>query len=159
MTHSFTCYGHENITSKHKTTLEFTKDKELDLKGDCIIGIRADFSLKGIKKFIKSLGNNKEVTIVIETINNNFKNENKIKNNKNKTNNEDKNIIEKINCEINPDFNSDNEMIIRKSDFISERTFAIRADKAACEVNRSLMTFLKENDSKIMVIFKAKHNI
>ena len=28
MKYSFTCYGHKNITAKHKTTLEFTKDSE-----------------------------------------------------------------------------------------------------------------------------------
>ena len=53
MRYSFTCYGHENIASKHKTTLEFTKDKELGLEGDCIVGVKADFSLLQLKKFIK----------------------------------------------------------------------------------------------------------
>jgi len=64
MEYSFNCYGHENITSKHKTTLEFTKDAKMGLKGDCIVGVRADFSLKEIKKFIKKLDNTK-ITIII----------------------------------------------------------------------------------------------
>ena len=66
MKYSFTCYGHENITCKHKTTLEFTKDKDLSLKGDCIVGVKADFSLKGVKEFIKILNNNKKITITME---------------------------------------------------------------------------------------------
>src|SRR3989338_1936795 len=85
MKYSFTCCGHENVTARHKTTLEFTKDNELSLKGDCIVGVKADFSLKGIKSFIKSLGNNRKITITIETIKNGYnnKNFNEIKNDEN----------------------------------------------------------------------------
>ena len=82
MEYSFTCYGHENVTCKHKTTLEFTKDSELSLNGDCIVGIGADFQINEIKEFIRNL-KSKKITITIETINNK---ENKI-NNKNKNNN------------------------------------------------------------------------
>ena len=53
MEYSFTCYGHENIKAKHKTTLEFTKDTEMGLKGDCIVGVNADFSLDKLKKLTK----------------------------------------------------------------------------------------------------------
>ena len=53
MEYSFNCYGHENITARHKTTLEFTKDRDLSLKGDCIIGVKADFSLPQLKNLIK----------------------------------------------------------------------------------------------------------
>jgi|TARA_Y100000310_G_C20700927_1_gene829812 hypothetical protein len=139
MKYSFTCYGHENITSKHKTTLEFTKDKDLRLDGDCIVGVRADFNLEKIKRFIKKLNNNK-TTIIIKTMDNKT---NKIKNNK---------IIEKINAEINPGFNSGKEMVIRKTDFVSERTFAIKSDKAAFELNNDLIVFLKKKMSKVRVI-------
>src|SRR3989339_1510181 len=145
MKYSFSCYGHENITARHK-----------------------------IKQFIKKLSNNK-ITITIETIlnsnkkvinnkntinrNNNEKNNinNSIKNNNNKNiiNNgkdtENTKIIEKINAEINPGFNSNEEMVIRKTDFISERTFAIRADKAAFELSRVLISFLKAKKSRIKV--------
>ena len=31
--------GHKNVLSKHKSTFEITKDKELSLSGDCIIGL------------------------------------------------------------------------------------------------------------------------
>ncbi|HIP58595.1 MAG TPA: DUF371 domain-containing protein, partial [Archaeoglobus profundus] len=33
-----TAWGHPNITAKHRTTLEITKDEELSIRGDCIIG-------------------------------------------------------------------------------------------------------------------------
>ena len=138
MEYSFNCYGHENITARHKTTLEFTKDRDLSLKGDCIIGVKADFSLLQLKNFIKSIDNNK-ITIIIETMNNINKNNNK--------------IIEKINAEINPGFNSDKDIVIRKSDFRDERTLAVKADKAAFELSRELIKNIIGNKQKISILF------
>ena len=137
MEYSFNCYGHENITARHKTTLEFTKDRDLSLKGDCIIGVNADFSLPQLKNFIKSIDNNK-ITIIIETMNNINKNNNK--------------IIEKINAEINPGFNSDKDIVIRKSDFRDERTLAVKADKAAYELSRELIKNIIGNKQKISIL-------
>ena len=136
MAYSFNCDGHSNITARHKTTLEFTKDEGLGLAGDCIVGVKADFSLQQLKKFIKKLNNNK-ITIIIETMNN-------INNNSNEK------IVEKINAEVNPGFDSDKEMVIRKSGFIDGRTFAIRADKASIDINKRLIVYLKV-DGKIKV--------
>ena len=67
MIYKFYAFGHPNIQATHKTTLEFTKDEYVSLRGDCIIGIDADFDLKSLKKFIKTFKNNK-VTITIKTI-------------------------------------------------------------------------------------------
>lgn len=161
MMYSFNCCGHENITARHRTTFEFTKEADLSMKGDCIIGVCADFDLEGIKRFIEKLGSSK-VTITIETIitgyNNKYCNEEKnnfkknISEDETKSNFADKKIIEKINAEVNPGFNSGKEMVIRKTGFISERTFAVNADKAAFELNRDLAGFLKEKENRIRVI-------
>jgi HAD superfamily hydrolase (TIGR01549 family) len=40
----FTIHGHENTLSVHKTTLEFTKESHLTQRGDCILGVNANFS-------------------------------------------------------------------------------------------------------------------
>ena len=147
MKYSLTCYGHENITAKHKTTLEFTKDEELRLEGDCIIGVKSDFSLGSLKDFInkKDLYKNKKITITIRTINDNkTKNDAKTK----------KPIEEKITAEINPKFNSHDEIVIRKTDFVSERTLATKADKAASDLNRNLIDYLRYRESKITVVFE-----
>lgn len=133
--YKFNAYGHHNILGTHKTTLEFTKDNEVSLKGDCIVGVKADFELLKLKQFIKDSKNNK-ITITIESISANKK------------------IQEKIFAELNPDFNSDKELVIRKTDFVSERTFAIKANKAAFELKRDLITFLKEKKNKIGVIIR-----
>ena len=137
MLYKFNACGHPNILATHKTTLEFTKDKEVSLKGDCIVGVNADFELSELKQFIKKLKNNK-ITITIKTIK---------KNNK---------IEETITAEVNKNFNDNHEFVIRKTDFVSERTFAIKSNKAAFELNRDLIRFLREYRNKISVIIENK---
>ena len=143
MQYSFTCYGHENITAKHKTTLEFTKDKDVSLMGDCMVGVRSDFNLMEIKKFIENKANNKE---------------NQLKNKKIKIRIAMiiGNIEEEVNGYLNPDFNDPNEMVIRKSDFASGRTLVIGADKGACGLSRNLIEMLKEGKKKIKVTIEGK---
>lgn len=133
MIYRFTAYGHPNIIGTHKTTLEFTKEHELSLNGNCIIGVNVDFDLNGIKKFIKGQ-KNKKIAITIAA--------------------EFKKFRENIIGEINPSFSSEKEFVIRKTDFVSERTFAISSDKAAFDLNRGLIDFLKEKKNKITVIIE-----
>src|SRR3989338_4407445 len=99
MKYQFNAYGHPNIRGAHKTTFELTKDAELSLRGDCIIGVNADFNLKEIKKFIEySIKNdNKKIQITL------------------KIGKKNKKIHETINAEINTYFNSDKEIVIRKT--------------------------------------------
>lgn len=133
MKYTFHAYGHPNILGSHKTTIEFTKDPELSLKGDCLVGVKADFESESLKKFAKNSKNNK-ISITIS-------------NNK---------VHETISAEINPDFDDDMELVIRKTDFISKRTFAVKANKAAFELDRKLIGFLKEKRNKIAVIIENK---
>ena len=139
MAYKFKACGHKNITAKHKTTFEFTKDKSLTLRGDCIIGVSADFSLLSLKEFIKSLKNRK-IKIIIEI------------NNINQGLDGEKIIKEIINAEVNPGFNSDSEMVIRKSDFIDKRTFAVKANKSSIELGRNLISLLKDPKQEINIL-------
>ena len=135
MIYKFHAYGHPNILGAHNTTLEFTKDKEVTLKGDCIIGIKADFDLGRIKEFIKNIGSN-IVTITIKT--------------------PKPEIQETILAELNIDFDDNNELVIRKTDFASKRTFAIKSNKAAFELDRDLIEFLKKKENEIAIIVENK---
>ena len=133
MRYKFYAYGHPNILATHKTTIEFTKDKEITLRGNCIVGVKADFEPEMLKKLAKNPKNN-GISITIS-------------NNK---------IHEAISAEINHDFDDGMEFVIRKTDFISKRTFATGADKAAFELKRELIDFLKEKKNKIAVIIENK---
>tara|TARA_Y100000310_G_C20648986_1_gene798295 strand:- start:754 stop:1152 length:399 start_codon:yes stop_codon:yes gene_type:complete len=123
--YEFSVFGHLNILGDHKTTIEFTKDKDLSLAGDCIIGVKSDFELSKIKEFIKKkLSNNdKSLKIVIKY----------------------SGKVEIITAELNPDFDDKEEIVIRKSEFNSKRTLGIRSDKGALDLDRGFVEGLREN--------------
>jgi len=124
--YSFKCYGHKNISSTHKNTLEFTKDKDIGKIADCIIGVNADFSLDRIKEVIKD---KERIRIAIEA----------------------DSIKDEINCIANKDFNDNGEIVIRISGFISERTLGIRADKASKDIKKELKEKLKDPNQEITI--------
>jgi len=128
MRYTFTCSGHKNILATHKTTLEFTKDKDLTEKGDCIIGINADFDLDKIKEFL----NYKTITITI-TLENNPE------------------LTEIITCTPNLNFDDDKEIVIRLSTHDSKRTLGINSDKAAIHLNRELIKQIKNKNPKLII--------
>lgn len=126
MEYSFTIHGHENILATHSRTVEFTKDDGLTKNGDCILGVKADFELEELKKFLGC----KRVTITITVAN----------------------LSETITATPNPKFSSNHELVIRLGEFDSERTFAVRADRAASWFDRQLVYALKTgNMGKVLI--------
>ena len=127
----FKAKGHKNLLGTHATTLEFTKDTELTLKGDCIIGVKSDFSVEELKKLKGKI----KITLSTAKV----------------TGNVSEKESDIITAEINPEFNDDKEMVIRTSDFVDKRTFAINATKAAKDINRELLEKLKDPDAVLEV--------
>lgn len=128
--YSFSCYGHSNITAMHDKTIEFTKDDFVTKEGDCIIGIKADFQLIKLRKF---LNNKEKIEIKISA----------------------KGITETINCNVNKDFNSSHEIVVRKSEFNSRRTLGVRADKASSDLGNEFRELLKNDQQVIDVVIIA----
>ncbi|MEM1684399.1 MAG: DUF371 domain-containing protein [Nanopusillaceae archaeon] len=129
-----TARGHKLISAKHKSTLEITKENYLTEKGDCIIGISSNFSASEFPDWLKEY----------------LKNENKI-------------IIE-IECENLKDkiiavgsryltFKDNKSFVIRKSNYIDDRTVAIKSNKAARDIDRRIIDLLKL-EKEIKIIFK-----
>ncbi|MEM1895607.1 MAG: DUF371 domain-containing protein [Nanopusillaceae archaeon] len=134
MIFTVTAKGHKLISAKHKSTLEITKENYLTEKGDCIIGISSNFSASEFPDWLKEY----------------LKNENKI-------------IIE-IECENLKDkiiamgskyltFKDNKSFVIRKSNYIDDRTVAIKANKAARDIDRRIIDLLKL-EKEIKIIFK-----
>lgn len=127
MEYSFTAWGHENITGKHKRTLEFTKDGELGIDGDCVLGVNANFSLYDLRELIKEGGKLKMVISV-------------------------DGISDEVFFEPNPEFNDEKEIVVRMGDFSSDRTFGIKADKACNDLKRELVEKLRNPEQRIDVL-------
>lgn len=124
--YAFKCYGHKNITSSHKNTFEFTKHKDIGKLAHCIVGVKANFSVKNIKKTIK---NKDTLKIIIEV----------------------DNIKEEITCIPNKDFSDSEEIVVRKSDFSSKRTLGIRCGRASIDFSKRFKEKLKNPEQEILV--------
>ena len=128
----FYCYGHENVLSLHKNTIEFTKDSSLTKNGDCILGIKADFDYTKLIEFVnENEGKKIKAEIIVDDIKDEFS------------------------FDINPDFLDKEEIVIRKSEFNSERTLGFRLDKAAKDIKRELVDKVKDENIKFKVVFRT----
>lgn len=118
--------GHENISVKHPTTFEITKDDYLTKRGDCIIGIKADKSMRDFSEDFKKKLRKKETKLEII-----------LKCDK---------IKEKVIAYGHPSLtlSHPHDVVVRKSNFICSRTLAIRADKSARELDRKLIEKLQQ---------------
>lgn len=131
--YSFSCFGHKNILAKHRNTIEFTKDKELTMEGDCIIGVNSDFELEKIKELIL---NKKTLKIKIKV----------------------NDLTEEIICNVNPGFDDSHEIVLRKSEFNSKRTLGFRLDKAAKDLSREMIEKMKNPHQKMIVELRCESN-
>ena len=127
--YTFSCYGHPNILATHVKTLEITKDQNLTERGDCIIGIKSDFNIYELKKF------SKKIKIVCETVDP-------------LTNST---LSSEFKCFVNPNFHSNNELVLRKSHFDSGRTFGFNLNKGANNLDRKIVQLLKNPDQKMNI--------
>ncbi len=120
------------MTSHHKSTFEITKDPEIGLSADCIIGVDIDRTMLNFPKEFKDKIADSNTRIVVEL--------------------ETENGHDEITGWGHEDLTLTHptDIVIRKSDFTCSRTLMIRADKAARDLDRTLIEDLK--NEKIMEV-------
>lgn len=122
--------GHENIRSNHPRTIEITKDSELTLRGDCIIGVNAKYSCADLPKFLKEKLQDPN-TIVAFTI---------------CVGDQKFTLTGKGHKDLSLTHNED--IVIRKSDFVCSRTMAVKCDKASDSLPREMIKLLQNPNTK-----------
>jgi len=131
-------YGHENILATHKSTLEFTRDTRLSKNGDCIIAVGADKALADLStEFRENLRKpNAEFTVIIEA----------------------GGVSAQVKAHGSPQLilTHQTEAVIRKSAFISDRTLAVHADKAAADLSRKLVEKTQNPKQKVKITLKVR---
>ena len=60
--------GHKNILSLHEKTIEITKDTELTVNGDCIIGTNSNLACIDLPEKFKKKIQNPDSTIVFTIV-------------------------------------------------------------------------------------------
>lgn len=127
MEYSFILKGHPNVTSRHKSTLEFTKDVEIGLRADCIVGVASGVSMENFpSEMIDAIQDeNSRITVKLET----------------------ENACDEIHGFGHRDLTLDHptDMVVRKSEFKCSRTLMINSDKAACDLKPELVDDLADS--------------
>lgn len=140
ITVDFFAFGHQNIQATHKTTLEFTKEKDLSKQGNCILGVNSTIGAFDLpyefKEAARKVG--AKITIKIET----------------------GELKEIINAKGNPNlpFTHPTDLVVRKSNYLCSRTLAIDADKAAINFSRKFIEKLKDPNQKIKITLEVKYH-
>ncbi len=126
-------FGHVNVLAIHPSTLMITKDRELSKQGDCVIAVGADKAVVDFSsEFKEKLRQpNTKLTVKIEV----------------------DGLIEEVtaygSCAL--DLSSNVDMVVRKSDFTSDRTLAVKADKAAVDLSREFVEKLKNPSQQVKI--------
>ena len=121
-------YGHKNVTSRHKSTFEITTDKDLSLKGDCIIGLNMDKTMEDFPEDFKLKLQSCDTRVIVNL----------------KTSNGFDSI-----CGWGDDgltLSHPSDIVCRKSTFVCDRTLMVKADKAARDLDEGLISDLANGD-------------
>jgi hypothetical protein len=125
--------GHKNIRALHKSTFEFTKDSNVTLQGDCILGVKLDKAVADLShEFKNAIKRDTAIVIIVLEVG------------------EFKDVVlargsSKLILE------DDKRVVVRRSGFIGKETLAIEANKAAKDIDRRLVEKLRDNNVEIVI--------
>ncbi len=114
-------------------TFEITREPELSRRGDCVIAVNATKGPREMSPQFKKACTREGCRIVVEL--------------------EVEGLFDVIRGEGCPElsFTHPTEMVGRKSSYTSDRTIMVRADKAACDLDRRLIKALKSPETRLIV--------
>jgi uncharacterized protein len=118
-------FGHPNIRASHPTTIMITKERQVTQRGDCIVAVDADKSVADLSFEFKCALRKPNAKLTIEL--------------------EVDGLKGQINAYGSPELtlNHPNDLVIRKSEFLSDRTLAVKADKSSGELSKVVVEKLK----------------
>lgn len=138
MRETFNACGHPNINPSHKTTLMITRDEDLTRRGDCIVSVRAGKGLRDLDPRLKEAIRSSKARIRLS--------------------------IEVGNLTFSVSGNGDprltlshpTDIVARKSSYVCDRTLMINADKAACDLDSSIVRLLQDAKKFVKIEISAE---
>jgi hypothetical protein len=118
-------WGHPNVLSTHRNTVEITMDEEISKRADCILGVRATHGCRELSPEIRNhilAGKPLRLEIKVKGLNYNF--------------------LGRGSKEL--ELTDPREMVFRKSNFSSPRTVAVSCNAAAMDIPREIVELLKD---------------
>ncbi len=124
-------FGHPNIRASHPTTFMITKERNVTQRGDCIVAVDADKSVADFSAEFKRVLRHPGAKLTIQL--------------------EVDGLVGQINAFGSPELtlNHPNDLVIRKSEFFSDRTLAIKADKSSSDLSRAVVEKLKNPKQQV----------
>ena len=130
--------GHKNILSLHKKTIEITKDSQLTVNGDCIIGVGSNLACLDLPENFKKKIQNPSTKIVFTIMADEY------------SFSIHGNGSEKLTLK------HPNDIVLRKSAFTCSRTIAIKCDKASDNVPRKMVKKLQNPKTTGKLVIEIK---
>jgi len=126
--------GHKNIRSLHTRTIEITKDPNLTLNGDCIIGVSATKSCSDLTSTMKNKIRKNQSIVEIDL------------------------IVEPFSIKIHGIGNDNlllthlHDIVLRKSNFICDRTLCLSCNVSAIQIPRKMIDLLKDPSKQGLLV-------
>jgi hypothetical protein len=126
--------GHKNIRSLHSRTIEITKDPNLTLNGDCIIGVSATKSCSDLTSAMKNKIRRNRSIVEIDL------------------------IVEPFSIKIHGIGNDNlllthlHDIVLRKSNFICDRTLCLSCNVSAIQIPRKMIDLLKDPSKQGLLV-------
>ncbi len=125
--------GHPNISATHRTTMELTKDDYVTKRGDCIVGISSSAACADLPEWLRQhLTSGGGVVIELRVGDFTFS----------------------FQAQGDPrlTLRSERNIVIRRSDYVDDRTLAVRAEAAARDVPREMVALLRRGERLVVNI-------
>jgi len=124
-------FGHPNILASHPTTIMITKERQVTKRGDCIVAVDADKSVADLSIEFKQALRQPKAKLIVELEVDGLKGE--------------------ITAFGSPELklNHPNDLVIRKSEFVSDRTLAVKADKSSGDLSKAVVEKLKNPKQQV----------
>jgi hypothetical protein len=126
-------WGHPNINATHITTLELTKTTQLTQRGDCIVAVNSSKGARDLSLPFKQMAKHHD-TQIIATI---------------EAGRYQETIIGRGHSQLL--FSHPTDLVIRKSDYVCDRTLMIGATKAAADLSRNLVEVLQNPSQRVVL--------
>ncbi|MCD6444206.1 DUF371 domain-containing protein [Candidatus Bathyarchaeota archaeon] len=132
-----TARGHPNISARHRSTFEVTKDPYVTPRGDCIIAVSASKAAADLSPEFKNLLKNSTTVVVF------------------RLEVEDYTWIVRGYGSESMVLTDERSMVFRRSRYVCPRTVMIGADKSAVDLPREIVEALRKPDTPIQITLEA----
>lgn len=130
--------GHHNVLSNHKKSIEITRENDLSLNGDCIIGVGSNKGCSHLDQLLRCQLQKNNARIKMEIIV------------------EDMSFVILGRGNLKLMASDTKDIVIRKSNFCCPRTLSISCDKAASDIPIGIVRKLRNPEARGLLRITAE---